>query len=65
MTRKFFNLRKKIKVVMSKKMLSMGFGCSVFIIMFLPIINILLKSICVTAGTALFFEKEYSKTSSV
>ncbi len=65
MTRKFFNLRKKIKVVMSKKMLSIGFGCSVFIIMFLPIINILLKSVCVTAGTALFFEKEYYKINKV
>jgi CysZ protein len=61
MTRKFFNLRKKIKIVMSKKMLSIGFGCCVFLIMFLPFINVLLKSVCVTAGTALFFEKEYCK----
>ncbi len=59
MTRKFYNLRKKIKVIMSKKLLSLGFGASVFIIMFLPFINVLLKSICVTSGTALFFEKEY------
>jgi CysZ protein len=59
MTRKFFTLRKKISVVMSKKMLSVGFGSSVFIIMFLPVINVLLKPVCVTAGTALFFEKEY------
>lgn len=59
MTRKFFNLRKKIKVVMSKKMLSIGFGACVFLLMFLPIINVLLKPVCVTAGTSLFFEKKY------
>jgi CysZ protein len=59
MTRKFFTLRKKIKIVMSKKMLSIGFGCSVFFIMFLPFINVLLKPVCVSAGTALYFEKKY------
>ncbi|MFA5405237.1 MAG: EI24 domain-containing protein [Ignavibacteria bacterium] len=61
MTRKYFNLRKKIKIVISKKLLSIGFGCCVFLIMFLPFLNVLLKSVCVTAGTALFFEKEYCK----
>lgn len=60
MTRKFLSLRKKIKVVMSKNMLSLGFGASAFLIMFLPLVNVLLKPVCVTAGTALFFEKEYS-----
>lgn len=59
MTRKFFTLKKKINTVSSRKMLSMGFGCCVFFMMFLPIINVLLKPVCVTAGTALFFEKKY------
>jgi CysZ protein len=59
MTRKFFTLRKKIKIVMSKKMLSLGFGCCVFLLMFLPVINIFFKPVCVTAGTALYFEKNY------
>lgn len=59
MTRKFYTLRKKIRIVSSKKMLSLGFGCSVFIIMFLPLVNVLLKPVCVTAGTALYFEKNY------
>lgn len=59
MTRKFYTLRKKINTVTSRKMLSMGFGCCVFFMMFVPIINVLLKPVCVTAGTALFFEKKY------
>lgn len=59
MTRRFFTLRKKIEIVLSKKMLSLGFGCCVFLIMFLPLVNVLLKPICITAGTALFFEKKY------
>lgn len=59
MTRKFFTLRNKIKVVLSRKMLSLGFGCCVFLMMFLPLINIFLKPVCVVAGTTLFFEKNY------
>jgi len=59
MTRRFYTLGNKIKVIRSKKMLSIGFGCCAFLMMFLPVINIFLKPVCVTAGTALFFEGKY------
>lgn len=59
MTRRYFTLRKKIKVTYSKFMLSMGFGCMSFILMFLPIINVLTKPLCVVSGTALFFQRKY------
>lgn len=59
MTRMQYSLKKKISIVASKKMLSLGFGCSVFLILFIPFINALLKPICVIEGTALFFEKDY------
>jgi CysZ protein len=61
MTRKFYTLRKKINIVLSRKMLSIGFGCCIFLMMFLPVINLFLKPVCVTAGTALFFERKYSE----
>lgn len=57
MTRKFFTLRKKIKVVSSKKMLSLGFGCCAFLLMFLPIVNVFLKPVCVSAGTLYILKK--------
>ncbi len=59
MTRRYYTLRQKIKIVYSKFPLSMGFGCTAFLLMFLPVINVFLKPICVAGGTALFFEKKY------
>ncbi len=61
MTRRFYTLRKKIKVTASKPMYSMGYGCAAFLIMFLPVVNVVLKPLCVVSGTAFFFEKEYFK----
>lgn len=43
MTRRFYTLRKKIKVTASRPMYSMGFGCAAFLIMFLPVVNVLLN----------------------
>jgi len=61
MTRRYYTLRKKINIVLSRKMLSIGFGCCIFLMMFLPVINLFLKPVCVTAGTTLFFERKYSE----
>lgn len=59
MTRKYFTLRDKIRVTYARPMYSLGFGCASFLIMFLPVVNVLLKPLCVVSGTAFYFEKEY------
>ena len=59
MTRRFYKLRKKIKVVSSGGALTYGFGCAAFILMFLPVINVFFKPVLVVAGTSLFYEKKY------
>jgi CysZ protein len=59
MTRKYLTLRQKIKITYSKPMLSLGFGCAAFLIMFLPVINMVFKPLCVISGTVIYFEKEY------
>lgn len=61
MTRRMVSFRKKLSTVNSNLMLSMGFGCSAFILTFLPVINVLLNPVLVTAGTSLFYEKGYDK----
>lgn len=60
MTRRYFTLSDKIKVTYAKPMYSMGFGCASFLIMFLPVVNVLMKPLCVVSGTAFYFEKEYN-----
>lgn len=60
MTRRYFSLRQKIKVTASKPLYSMGFGCAAFLITFLPVVNVLLKPLCVISGTAFYFEKKYN-----
>lgn len=60
MTRKYFTLREKIKVTYAKPMYSLGFGCASFLIMFLPVVNVLMKPLCVVSGTAFYFEKKYN-----
>jgi CysZ protein len=59
MTRRYMTLRQKIKITYSKPMLSLGFGCAAFLIMFLPVVNMVLKPLCVISGTVIYFEKEY------
>ena len=59
MTRRFYKLRKKIKVVNAGGALTYGFGCAAFILMFLPIVNVFFKPVLVVAGTSLFYEKKY------
>lgn len=61
MTRKEIRLKDKIKITNRGGMLSYGFGAIAFIIMFVPVINVLLKPLLVVSGTSLFFEKDYLK----
>jgi len=61
MTRKKMSLRNKLKVTSSAKMLTYGFGCTAFFLMFLPIVNVFMKPILVVAGTSLYYEKDYHK----
>lgn len=60
MTRRYYTLRQKIWITSSKPLYSMGFGCAAFLIMFLPVVNVLLKPLCVISGTAFYFNKQYN-----
>ncbi|HMT12283.1 MAG TPA: hypothetical protein PKA39_11755, partial [Ignavibacteria bacterium] len=48
------------KVTRSGRLVTYGFGCTAFLFMFLPIVNVFMKPILVAAGTSLFYEKDYS-----
>ena len=57
LTRKLATFRLKLKVTQSGGMISYGFGCMAFLMMFLPVINVFMKPILVVAGTSLYYEK--------
>lgn len=59
MTRKKMKFRQKLRVTRSGKLLTYGFGCTAFLLMFLPIVNVFMKPILVAAGTSLYYEKDY------
>ena len=61
MTRRFYKLKRKIKVTHSGGLLTYGFGCMAFLLLFLPIVNVVFKPILVVAGTSLFYEREFAK----
>jgi len=61
MTRRMIGFRKKLSVVISKRMLSFGFGAGAFLLTFLPVINVLFNPLLVVAGTRIYYEKEYNK----
>ena len=60
MTRKKMKFRQKLRVTQSGKLLTYGFGCTAFLLMFLPIVNVFMKPILVVAGTSLYYEKDYN-----
>jgi len=60
MTRKKMRFRDKLKVTRSGRLVTYGYGCTAFLLMFLPIVNVFMKPILVAAGTSLFYEKDYS-----
>jgi len=61
MTRRFYHLKKKIKVTHSGGLLTYGFGCMAFLMLFLPVVNIFFKPVLVVAGTSLFYERGFEK----
>jgi CysZ protein len=60
MTRKKMRFRQKLRVTRSGGMITYGFGCTAFLLMFLPIVNVFMKPILVVAGTSLYYEKGYN-----
>jgi CysZ protein len=61
LSRRFIKFRQKLKIIDSKRTLSMGFGAMAFILTFLPVINVMVNPLLVVAGTRLFYEKDYDK----
>ena len=61
LSRRLIKFKEKLKIINSKKTLSMGFGAMAFILTFLPVINVLVNPLLVVSGTRLFYEKEYFK----
>jgi CysZ protein len=59
MTRRQMKFVRKLKVTGKGGMLTYGFGCIAFLMMFLPVVNVFMKPILVAAGTSLYFERRY------
>ena len=59
LTRRLATFRHKLKVTQKGGLVSYGFGCMAFLMMFLPIVNVFMKPILVAAGTSLYYEKGY------
>jgi len=51
----------KVRIVLSRKSLSMGFGLLCFLMALIPFLNLFLIPICVTGGTLMFL-REYNST---
>ncbi|HAY33860.1 MAG TPA: hypothetical protein DCY06_06950 [Bacteroidetes bacterium] len=60
MTRKMTGFRNKLRVIISQKSLSAGFGAIAFILTFIPVINVLINPLLVVSGTSLYYNKNYS-----
>jgi len=58
--RRMTPFKKKLSVVNSQRMLSLGFGATAFLLTFLPVVNVLMKPMLVVAGTKMFYEKKYA-----
>jgi len=61
LTRRLAGFRSKLKIIASKKNLSLGFGCVAFLLTFIPVINVILNPLLVVSGTSLFYSKGYDK----
>jgi len=61
LTRKLAAFRHKLRVTQKGGMVTYGFGCAAFLMMFLPVVNVFMKPILVVAGTSLYYEKGYDK----
>jgi CysZ protein len=61
MTRRQIRFGQKLRATNKGRMLTYGFGCMAFLMMFLPVVNVFMKPILVAAGTSLYFEKGYGR----
>ncbi|MBX7041965.1 MAG: EI24 domain-containing protein [Ignavibacteria bacterium] len=59
MTRHGAVFRTKLRTVNSKLLTSMGFGAISFLLMFIPVVNVIFKPLLVVAGTDLYHLKNY------
>lgn len=53
--------RKKLGIINRNLPVSMGFGATAFLFMFLPVVNVIMKPLLVVTGTSLFYEKKFDK----
>lgn len=60
MTRKLIKFRTKLKIVLSKKALSFGFGAVSFLLTLIPVINVIFNPLLVASGTELYHSKGYN-----
>lgn len=66
MERKTASFRRKLQIVSSRKSLALGFGLMCFLFGLIPVFNLFLIPVCVTAGTLIYFnEFESPKPSGV
>lgn len=61
MTRRQMRFGQKLRATNKGRMLTYGFGCTAFLMMLLPVVNVFMKPILVAAGTSLYFEKGYAE----
>jgi len=61
LTRRLAPFKHKLKITQKGGMVSYGFGCMAFLMMFLPVVNVFMKPILVVAGTSLYYEREFEK----
>lgn len=61
LTRRLASFRHKLRTTQKGGMVSYGFGCMAFLMMFIPVVNVFMKPILVAAGTSLYYEKNYDK----
>lgn len=57
LTRRHVKFKEKVKLILSNKSVTFGFGATAFVITFIPGVNIILRPILVVAGTSLYFDK--------
>ncbi|MBX7150777.1 sulfate transporter CysZ [bacterium] len=57
MERKIVSFRLKVQILASRKSLMLGFGSMCFLFGLIPILNLFLIPVCVTAGTLIYFNE--------
>lgn len=65
LTRRLASFRTKLKATQAGGMVTYGFGAMAFLLMFLPIVNVLMKPLLVVAGTKLYYDRNFLSTSNL